>query len=68
MYIIKNCQFQDICDCKATPAVSCPFKRAVEFCATEIDKNPRSEVRSHLQMGKIIVVNEIFKILNVEKV
>lgn len=67
-YIIENCLWADQCDCKAMPAQVCKLKQAVAYCDKEKNKNPLSDATTYIQMGKILMADEVFKILGVKQV
>lgn len=65
--LIKNCPSYKECDCRACPAQCCDLKKTIEYCLKQKKNNPYSAIRSHLHHGKILIIDEVLRMLNVEK-
>lgn len=63
---VNNCNCTDLCDCKSLPANLCSIKQVVVECLKVKEVSPQSEARYNLQMGKIILADEILKIFDVK--
>lgn len=62
--IVNNCYCKNICDCNTTE--DCSIKQVIKECQKQRKIIPESAVRTHIQMGKLILADEILKILGVK--
>ena len=62
--IVNNCYCTNICDCNTTE--KCSIKQIIKECQKQREITPKSTVRTHIQMGKLILADEILKILGVK--
>lgn len=62
--IVNNCCCKNICDCNTTE--DCSIKQIIKECQKQREIIPKSMIRTHVQMGKLILADEILKILEVK--
>lgn len=62
--IVNNCGNKDICDCKSMPNHLCSIKQAIVKCCEAKNLMPKSNTRTLMQMGKVILADEILEIFN----
>ena len=58
--IVNNCYCKNICDCNTTE--ECSIKQIIKECQKQREIIPKSTVRTHIQMGTLILADEILKI------
>lgn len=61
---VNNCHCKNICNCNTTE--ECTIKQVIKECQKQREIIPKSTVRTHIQMGKLILADEILKILGVK--
>lgn len=64
--LIKNCPSYKDCDCGSCPAECCDLKKTIEYCIRQKESNPRSDTRALLQLGKILIIDEVLQMMNVQ--
>lgn len=62
--LVNNCGNKDICDCKSMPNHLCSIKQAIVKCCEVKNSIPKSDSRTLMQMGKVILADEILEIFD----
>lgn len=59
--IVNNCYCKNICNCNVIE--ECSIKQVIKECQKQREIIPKSMIRTHIQTGKLILADEILKIL-----